>query len=191
MWNDKWKERWTWRMWFSFPAKQMTFLGQGPCLYHHDGDENPLLLDLNSNGWGEKFECSAGQCYQQTALQIGNCVKGEYGDRLQFCTGRGFDRKRRERKYPDDRILSAGFHRNQPLNKMDIEERLKISSVRSDSLAEAWPSVRWRYGRTHRHSARFCPNDTIAYVQCTDKNDGHYEELLKMEEELEGIKDTG
>ncbi|MDR3141075.1 MAG: agmatine deiminase family protein [Tannerellaceae bacterium] len=32
--------------------------------------------------------------------------------------------------------------------------------------------------------ARFCSEDTIAYVQCADREDAHYEELQAMEEEL-------
>lgn len=37
--------------------------------------------------------------------------------------------------------------------------------------------------------ARFCDEHTIAYVQCTDKEDEHYEELVKMEEQLKSFKD--
>ena len=36
--------------------------------------------------------------------------------------------------------------------------------------------------------ARLCPNDTIAYVRCTDKDDEHFEELNKMEEQLKQFK---
>ena len=36
--------------------------------------------------------------------------------------------------------------------------------------------------------ARFCNPETIAYVQCTDPNDEHYEELLRMENELHKFK---
>lgn len=36
--------------------------------------------------------------------------------------------------------------------------------------------------------ARFCPDDTIVYVQCTDKKDEHYEELVAMEEELKAFR---
>ena len=36
--------------------------------------------------------------------------------------------------------------------------------------------------------ARFCPNDTIAYVQCTDTEDEHYEELRLMEEQLQSFR---
>lgn len=32
--------------------------------------------------------------------------------------------------------------------------------------------------------ARFCSEDTIAYVRCEDEEDEHYEELKAMEEEI-------
>jgi agmatine/peptidylarginine deiminase len=36
--------------------------------------------------------------------------------------------------------------------------------------------------------ARFCNPETIAYVQCTDSNDEHFEELSLMEDELRKFK---
>lgn len=36
--------------------------------------------------------------------------------------------------------------------------------------------------------ARFCDENTIAYVQCLDKNEPHYNDLKKMEDELKAFK---
>ena len=36
--------------------------------------------------------------------------------------------------------------------------------------------------------ARFCREDTIAYVQCTDPADVHYDELQAMEEEIKAFR---
>ena len=36
--------------------------------------------------------------------------------------------------------------------------------------------------------ARFCSEDTIAYVQCTDESDEHFEELQAMEQELQAFR---
>ncbi len=36
--------------------------------------------------------------------------------------------------------------------------------------------------------ARLCPNHTIVYVQCTNQDDEHYEELQKMEAELKEFR---
>ena len=36
--------------------------------------------------------------------------------------------------------------------------------------------------------ARFCPDDTIVYVKCTNEKDEHYKELAMMEEELKAFR---
>ena len=36
--------------------------------------------------------------------------------------------------------------------------------------------------------ARFCSPDTIAYVQCTDPDDPHYDDLAEMERELRSFR---
>ena len=36
--------------------------------------------------------------------------------------------------------------------------------------------------------ARLCPNDTITYVKCTDKDDEHYGALTSMEEQLKTFR---
>ena len=36
--------------------------------------------------------------------------------------------------------------------------------------------------------ARLCPDNTIVYVQCTDSTDEHYDELIKMEEQLKTFR---
>ena len=36
--------------------------------------------------------------------------------------------------------------------------------------------------------ARFCDPETIAYVQCTDPDDSHFDELLAMERELLALR---
>ena len=38
--------------------------------------------------------------------------------------------------------------------------------------------------------ARFCPDNTICYVKCTDETDEHYESLKKMEEELSTFRNS-
>lgn len=38
--------------------------------------------------------------------------------------------------------------------------------------------------------ARFCSENTIAYVKCEDENDEHFEDLLLMEKELEALRKT-
>ena len=80
-------------------------------------------------------------------------------------------------------------NRNQPLTQTEIEQRLKrylhVERV-------MWLDHGYLAGDdTDSHIdtlARFCPNDTIAYVQCTDPADEHYAELRLMEEQLRGFR---
>ena len=76
-------------------------------------------------------------------------------------------------------------NRNEPMESQEIEQKLKeyLGAER----------VLWLH---HGHLAgddtdghidtlaRLCPDNTIAYVRCEDKNDEHYEDLSLMEAEL-------
>ena len=74
------------------------------------------------------------------------------------------------------------------MNRVEIEEYLR--SVFTCNVSLAGP--RYLAGDdTDSHIdtlARFCPADTIAYVQCKDADDEHYEELHRMEEQLKTFR---
>ena len=80
-------------------------------------------------------------------------------------------------------------HRNQPLTKEQIEERLK-----RDLHAER---ILWiDHGNltgddTDGHIdtlVRICPEDTLLYMGCDDPNDEQYDELRLMEEQLKTFR---
>jgi len=146
------------------------------------------LLDFKFNGWGEKFEAVLDNAINKQLYKSG-IVKGEYGDHSSFILEGGSIESDGKGSILTTESCLLASHRNQPLNKMDIEERLK-NFFQADQIL--WLKHGHLSGDdTDGHIdtlARFCPNDTIAYVQCTDKNDGHYEALLKMEEELKELR---
>lgn len=76
-------------------------------------------------------------------------------------------------------------NRNQPMNRIDIEEHLRRVLHVQRVL---WLDHGYLAGDdTDSHVdtlARFCSPDTITYVKCTDTEDEHYDALLKMEEQL-------
>ena len=82
-------------------------------------------------------------------------------------------------------------HRNQPLTKEQIEARL-LEALHAERIL--WLDYGYLAGDdTDSHIdtlARFCPDDTIAYVQCLDKEDEHYAELSKMEAQLQSFRTT-
>jgi agmatine/peptidylarginine deiminase len=76
-------------------------------------------------------------------------------------------------------------HRNQPLTKEQIEERLK-DYLHADRVL--WIDHGMLIGDdTDGHIdtlVRIAPNDTLLYVACDDPADEHYEELMLMHRQL-------
>ena len=80
-------------------------------------------------------------------------------------------------------------NRNEPMDKAEIEGYL----VKLFNLKQVlWLDHGYLAGDdTDSHIdtlARICPNDTITYVQCLDKEDEHYEALHLMEEQLKTFR---
>jgi agmatine/peptidylarginine deiminase len=75
------------------------------------------------------------------------------------------------------------------MNQREIEDYLKITFDLQKAL---WLSSGYLAGDdTDSHIdtlARFCDSNTIAYVQCEDPDDEHYEALKRMEEELKTFR---
>ena len=80
-------------------------------------------------------------------------------------------------------------NRNEPLSKDQIEEHLKQEFNLKQVL---WLDHGYLAGDdTDSHIdtlARFCPEDTIVYVQCSNNTDEHFDELKKMEEQLKSFR---
>ena len=144
----------------------------------------PRLLDFCFNGWGQKFAAGLDNQITRKAYEA-KCFKAEYVNRLNFVLEGGS-------------IESDGFgtllttstcllapNRNDAMNRVEIEEHLRSVLHMQQVL---WLDYGYLAGDdTDSHVdtlARLCPNNTIAYVKCTDSDDEHYEELQKMEEQL-------
>jgi len=152
------------------------------------GDETPLLLDFKFNGWGEKYEYTLDNAINKQ-LYKSNILKGEYADHTNFVLeGGSIESDGRGTLMTTSSCLLAP-HRNQPLNKVDIEERLR-SFFQVERIL--WLEHGYLAGDdTDGHIdtlARMCPEDTIVYVQCKNENDEHYEELFKMQQELNSFQ---
>lgn len=150
--------------------------------------DGPHLLDFKFNGWGEKFLANLDNeiCRRMSEQNI---LKGTYESHLDFVLeGGSIESDGMGTIMTTSKCLLAP-HRNQPLTKEQIEERL-LDSLHAKRVL--WLDYGYLAGDdTDCHIdtlARFCPNDTIAYVQCTDKNDEHYADLTKMETQLKGFR---
>lgn len=149
------------------------------------------LLDFKFNGWGDKFPAELDNLINQNLMQQG-IFKGDYEAHLDFVLeGGSIESDGRGTILTTSQCLLAP-HRNQPLTQADIEKRL-LAFLHAERIL--WLDHGYLAGDdTDSHIdtlARFCPNDTIAYVQCTDTKDEHYAELKLMEEQLQSFQTTG
>lgn len=152
------------------------------------GPQGPQLVDFKFNGWGEKFEAALDNqiCRRMMAL---HALHGTYVDQTDFVLeGGSIESDGRGTLLTTSQCLLAP-HRNQPMGKADIEQRLKQVLHAKRVL---WLDHGYLAGDdTDSHIdtlARLCPGDTIAYVQCTDPSDEHYTELQRMQEQLAGLR---
>ena len=142
------------------------------------------LLDFRFNGWGEKFSAELDNQINHNLMQQG-IFKGEYEGHLDFVLeGGSIESDGRGTIMTTSQCLLAP-HRNQPLTQADIEKHL-LSFLHAERIL--WLDHGYLAGDdTDSHIdtlARFCPENTIAYVQCNDTEDEHYTELKLMEEQL-------
>ena len=144
----------------------------------------PLLLDFKFNGWGEKFPAELDNAINRRLYADGS-VSGEYVDHLDFVLeGGSIESDGQGTIFTTTQCLLA-LHRNQPLTKDEIEQRLKQYLYAERIL---WIDHGQLTGDdTDGHIdtlVRIAPNDTLLYVRCDDPSDEQYQELQLMEQQL-------
>ena len=143
-----------------------------------------VLLDFKFNGWGEKFEATLDNEINRHLYEQG-LVKGEYEDHLDFVLeGGSIESDGKGTIFTTECCLMAP-HRNQPLTRNEIEERLKewLGAERIVWLQHG--SLLGDDTDGHIDTlVRICPNDTILYTG----GDSDHPDLALMEEELKGLK---
>ena len=146
--------------------------------------EGASLLDFTFNGWGLKFASDKDNQITRRAVET-EILKGRYMNRLGFVLEGGSIESDGLGTLLTTSECLLSPNRNGQLNKVEIEEYLRSTFHLERVL---WLDYGYLAGDdTDSHIdtlARFCSPDTIAYVQCRDVNDEHYEELPRMEEQL-------
>ena len=146
------------------------------------------LLDFRFNGWGEKFKSDLDNAINQS-LYKANIVDGRYVDHNDFVLeGGSIESDGRGTVFTTSHCLLAP-HRNQPLTRSEIEQRLKY-------MLHAERVVWIDHGQlegddTDGHIdtlVRCAPNDTLLYMGCDDPTDSNFNELRLMEEELKSLR---
>ena len=129
----------------------------------------PVVYDFVFNGWGMKFAANLDNLVTRNLS-----VQGTFADGVQVINMQPF-------------VLEGGSI--EYLQKEELEAYLKDVFGFERIL---WLENGYLAGDdTDSHIdtlARFCSEDTIAYVQCKDESDEHFEELQAMEQELQAFR---
>lgn len=150
-----------------------------------------VIYDFGFNGWGLKYPANFDN--QITSNLYAGAYFGEnvsYKSQLGFIfEGGSFESDGRGTLLTTSACLLAE-NRNYK-TKNEIEDFLKETFGLERVL---WLNHGYLAGDdTDSHVdmlARFCSENTIAYVKCEDENDEHFEDLLLMEKELKALRKT-
>ncbi len=148
------------------------------------------LLDFCFNGWGEKFEAGLDNAINRQLHENG-ILKGEYEDHLDFVLeGGSIESDGHGTIFTTTGCLTAP-HRNQPLTKDEIEERLKLWLGAERVVWIDHGNLTGDDTDGHIDTlVRIAPNDTLLYMGCDDEHDEQYAELKRMEEQLKTLRTT-
>lgn len=149
---------------------------------------NARILDFAFNGWGLKFAANFDNLITRSLYQNGR-LDGEYVNRLNFVLEGGSIESDGKGTLLTTSECLLSPNRNGEWNRLQIEQYLKENFSVEQVL---WLDHGFLAGDdTDSHIdtlARLCPNDTIVYVRCDDKNDMHYRALAQMEEQLRSFR---
>ena len=152
-------------------------------------DGKPVILDFGFNAWGLKFAANydnqiTRELYEQDIFQ----PQVHYRCHLNFILEGGAIESDGKGTLLATSECHTSPNRNQPMELDDIEHHLKTTLGAKRVL---WLNHGYLEGDDTDHHidtlARFCNEHTIAYVQCNDPNDEHFDELKAMEKELQSF----
>jgi len=153
-----------------------------------DDEGHARLLDFCFNGWGEKFAAELDNAINRRLYDEGK-LKGEYVDCLDFVLeGGSIESDGKGTVFTTTGCLLAP-HRNQPLSKEQIEERLKRELHAKRILWIDYGNLTGDDTDGHIDTlVRICPENTLLYMGCDDPDDEQYEDLRLMEEQLKTFR---
>lgn len=160
----------------------------GISVYGDNGEK--YVYDFVFNGWGLKFASNLDNRITRNLFDAGAFREDVFGvDMRPFVLeGGSIDTDGQGTLLTTTECLCS-VNRNEYLTRDEIEGELKSAFGLSRVL---WLDHGGIIGDdTDGHVdtlARFCSPDVIAYVQCTDPDDPHYEDLAAMEKQLRGFR---
>ena len=147
-------------------------------------DGQLVLLDFQFNGWGQKFRADLDNALNRQLYDLG-LLTGRYEPHLDFVLeGGSLESDGRGTVFTTACCLLAP-HRNQPLDRQDIESRLKLWLGAERIVWLEHGSLLGDDTDGHIDTlVRICPDDTIVYTGA----DSDHPDLLLMERELQSLR---
>jgi len=150
-------------------------------------DKQAVVLDFQFNAWGLKFAADQDNLITQRLYSEG-VFDAKWRTIGLVLEGGSIESDGKGTLLTTSACLLAP-NRNPHLSQKEIENQLKFLFGLERVL---WLNSGHLEGDdTDAHIdtlARFCNENTIAYVQCKDRTDSHYDSLKAMEEELKSFK---
>ncbi len=172
---------------FNIPTDDTWARDFGPITIEENGA--PLLLDFTFNGWGNKFPAEQDNRITQTLHQLGAFGNTPLRSIDLILEGGSIESDGEGTLLTTAECL-LNPNRNPILSKEQIETALR-KELGIDTIL--WLNHGSLLGDdTDAHIdtlARLAPDRTIVYTACNDAADEHYDELKKMERELEAFPD--
>ena len=144
-------------------------------------------LDFIFNGWGNKYESPLDNAINKYLLKQPT-IQADYEAVDLVLEGGGIEVDDNGHLLTTEHCL-LNPNRNPELSRENIEVELK---QRLGSKKVLWLKHGYLAGDdTDSHIdtlARLAPDNTITYVQCSDESDEHFDELNKMEQELQALR---
>jgi agmatine/peptidylarginine deiminase len=159
----------------------------GICVWE---DGRPVVYDFVFNGWGMRHAANHDNLITRKLFRSGAFApQVSLVARQPFVLeGGSIDSNGRDSLLTTAACLTSA-NRNEHMSREAIEEYLKDTFGAKQIL---WLDSGYLQGDdTGSHVdtlARFCSEDTIAYVQCTDPADEHFDELHRMEDCLKTFR---
>ncbi len=171
-------------LFYEIPANDTWARDHGPIATYINGI--PVINDFQFNGWGNKFDARLDNLINQRLIEQKAFLPGVlYKEYPGFVLEGGSIESDGNGTIITTSKCLLNPNRNPHLSQMEIEAKLMGFSGAKKIL---WLDYGFLEGDdTDSHIdtlARFCNENTICYVRCEDRNDLHFEELRKMEEQL-------
>jgi agmatine deiminase len=149
-----------------------------------------LIYDFMFNGWGLKFAAD-----KDNLITKGLWNKGVYHAKSLIIPDLVLEGGSIESDGKGTLLTTTNCllspNRNPHLNRQQIEDKLiELFNLKKVLWLESGHLLGDDTDAHIDTVARFCDENTIAYVQCTDTSEIHYADLKKMEEELQQFKNA-